>query len=60
MFQEDVVNFNKTLQHITITIKDNFIFFQNKIFIICTLEEIWKAVFILVQNRVRIPKVSVK
>lgn len=50
MFQENVVYFNETLRNVTIKIKNNFIFFQNKIFIISTLEQIWKTVFIAVQT----------
>lgn len=50
MFQEDVMNVNKTLQNVTIKIKTTFMFFQNKIFIISTLEQIWKIVFIVIQN----------
>lgn len=50
MFQEDVINVNNTLQNVTIKIKTTSMFFQNKIFIISTLEQIWKIVFIVVQS----------
>lgn len=50
MFQENVVCFNEMLQNITIKIKNNFIFFQNKIFIISASVQIWKTVFIVIQT----------
>lgn len=50
MFQENVVCFNEMLQNITIKIKNNFIFFQNKIFIISASAQIWKTVFIVIQT----------